>query len=252
VGAEAGEVAHGSKILRVVYLIGMETDEPGFANLSTRKDETNMTTMMNAGNNGKVRQSLASELDRLDRMLDGLAEGLNEAVADAVKAAVGTAVREAAQAVLTEVLTNPEIRARLNGTATVAAETTAQVLPTAATSGLRQRLSQLWQGVRSCLTGLCLSCGSSVWQVPSAVGNLGRRMMRGLASLWSRRQVVTQFKYQLLTAVGVGMAAGTAAYCSGPWLAAGVSAVSGFVATLAVQAGLWLRRTFGLYAVTNA
>jgi hypothetical protein len=57
---------------------------------------------------------------------------------------------------------------------------------------------------------------------------------------------------QLLTALTVGIAAGTAAYFAGPWFAAGVSAAGGFATTLAVQAGLWLRRTFNVSAVPHA
>ena len=40
------------------------------------------------------RKSLASQIDRLDTILDGLADGLNEAVASAVKDAITIAVRE--------------------------------------------------------------------------------------------------------------------------------------------------------------
>jgi hypothetical protein len=35
-----------------------------------------MTTTMNP--NGRVRKNLASQLDRLDQILDGLADGLND------------------------------------------------------------------------------------------------------------------------------------------------------------------------------
>jgi hypothetical protein len=203
----------------------------------TRKDVMNMTVTMNTGINGRVaRQSLANEIDRLDKMLDGLSDGLNEAVAEAVKVAVGTAVREAAQAVLTEVFANPEIRSRLS------AIPTAAVLMTPAKPTLRQRLGSLFQGVRSCLAGICRACASSVLQLPSSVNSGWQRMLRGLANLWDRRHAVTQFKYQLLTALGVGSVAGAAAYFAGPWIAAGVSAAGGFATTLAVQAGVWMRK----------
>ena len=39
--------------------------------------------------NGRVRKSLAEQIDRLDQILDGLANGLNEAVAMVVREAVG-------------------------------------------------------------------------------------------------------------------------------------------------------------------
>ena len=59
--------------------------------------------------NGPARKTLASQLDRLDSILDGLSEGLNDAVASAVREAVGLAVHEAVQAVLT----NPALRGQL-------------------------------------------------------------------------------------------------------------------------------------------
>ena len=67
--------------------------------------------------NGKTRKTLASQLDRLDSILDGLSEGLRDAVASAVREAVGLAVQEAVQAVLTELLTNPALREQLQGPA---------------------------------------------------------------------------------------------------------------------------------------
>ena len=71
-----------------------------------------MTATMNAP--PRARKTLASQLDRLDQILDGLAEALDESVAAAVQEAVGVAVKEAVQAVLAEVLTNPEVLARLH------------------------------------------------------------------------------------------------------------------------------------------
>jgi hypothetical protein len=63
--------------------------------------------------NGQMRKTLASQLDRMDQMLDGLSEGLNDAVAQAVRDAVGQAVRAAVQQALSEILANPELRRRL-------------------------------------------------------------------------------------------------------------------------------------------
>src|SRR6476619_824674 len=62
------------------------------------------TTHMNG-----QRKTLATQLDRLDSILDGLAEALNEAVADAVRQSVAAAVGEAVQAAVKEVLTHPEL-----------------------------------------------------------------------------------------------------------------------------------------------
>jgi hypothetical protein len=57
-----------------------------------------MTTMTIP--NSSARQTLASQIGRLDRILDGLADNLNEAVVSAVSHAVGRAVKEAVQGVL--------------------------------------------------------------------------------------------------------------------------------------------------------
>src|SRR5262249_52612267 len=71
------------------------------------------TTTLNNG----VRKTVASQLDRLDMILDGLAENLNEAVAmaaaNSVKEIVNVAVQEAVRAALIEILTNVEVQKRL-------------------------------------------------------------------------------------------------------------------------------------------
>ena len=64
-----------------------------------------MTTAVETLPNGRVRKTLASQLDRLDGILDGLADALNESVAAAVEKAVGN--------VITEILTNPAFTDRL-------------------------------------------------------------------------------------------------------------------------------------------
>src|SRR5215470_5899299 len=65
--------------------------------------------------NGQVRKTLASQLDRLDSILDGLSDALNGAVASAVEGAVrqavSQAVKETLQAVIAEALTNPDLLA---------------------------------------------------------------------------------------------------------------------------------------------
>jgi hypothetical protein len=63
--------------------------------------------------NGRARRALASQIDRLDAVLDGRSAGLNEVVAAAVREGVGLAAHEAVRAVLAEVLTNPALREQL-------------------------------------------------------------------------------------------------------------------------------------------
>jgi hypothetical protein len=64
-----------------------------------------MTATVETQQNGRVRKNLASQLDRMDAILDGLADALNESVAAAVEKAVGN--------VIAEILTNPAFADRL-------------------------------------------------------------------------------------------------------------------------------------------
>src|SRR6516165_7488657 len=70
--------------------------------------------------NGSQRRTLASQLDRLDTILDALSDGLHQAVTSAVQDAVERAVREALQqtiqGLVSEVLTNPDALALLRAT----------------------------------------------------------------------------------------------------------------------------------------
>jgi hypothetical protein len=103
--------------------------------------------------NGQTRKTLASQLDRLDSILDGLSEGLSDAVASAVREAVGLAVREAVQAVLAELLTNPALREQLQRPA--AAETAPPDGPANRSGGGKGRLAALGGRVGDRLRSAC-------------------------------------------------------------------------------------------------
>src|SRR6516225_5333941 len=109
---------------------------------------TNTTQM-----NGPARKTLASQLDRLDRVIDGLSEGLNDAVASAVREAVGLAVQEAVQAVLAEVLTNPALREQLQRPAE--AESAPPDDPANRSGGGKGRLAALCGRVRDKVRSAC-------------------------------------------------------------------------------------------------
>jgi hypothetical protein len=182
--------------------------------------ETTTTT------NGKLRKSLAEQIDRLDSILDGLADALNESVAAAVKDVVGVAVREAVQAVLAELLANPVVLQMLHGPA-------AEPAPPAGEGprgpGLGGRLAGGAQAARAGCAGL--------WA----------RARRGWGALVPRLGLLRQHRRQLLVAAAAGVATGFLAYVAGPAIAAGLSAVAGFTAALALRAGRWLH--WGLAAV---
>ena len=199
-----------------------------------------MTTMMNPVANGRKRPSLDEQINRLDSMLDGLSEGLNEAVADAVKGAVGAAVKEAVQAVLTEVLSKPEFLARLRA----ASPPMATVAPVEVKKPtIRQRLAGWLHGARACIVGMRAACGEILGRFQTSAAAVWLRTCAQCGVLWTHCGMIRPFKYQILAALGIGVLVGVGVWYAGPWLSATVSGIGGFVTALAVQAGLWLRRT---------
>jgi hypothetical protein len=147
--------------------------------------------------NGQTRKTLASQLDRLDGILDGLSEGLHDAVAQAVREAVGLAVREAVQAVLAEVLTNPALRDQLQQPA--AAETAPPDENTQPTRGGKGRLARLCGRVRDKLRSACRA-------------GAGRLRQAAQAARWAWRLAGDRVRAALL-------AAGGAAAAGAAWLA---------------------------------
>jgi hypothetical protein len=169
-------------------------------------------------------------------MLDGLSEGLSAAVADAVREGVGGAVKEAVQAVLKEVLANPQIRAQLAPPmATLATPLEAAPRPT-----FLQRLRGWCQSVRNCVNALVSAC----WHSPELALHTVRSAWHEALALPRRAAYLWPFKYHLLIALGVGALAGVSGWYAEPWIAAALSGIGGFAMTLAVQAGLWVRRMF--------
>jgi len=194
-----------------------------------------MTTMINpASTNGRRRPSLGEQINRLDSMLDGLSEGLNEAVADAVKVGVGTAVKEAVQAVLTEIFTNPELQARLFPPSIDVATPT--------TNPTVQRRHGWWQRVRACISVMRAACADLVQAAGNSISRAWQSTCAHFAAAWTNCGVLWPFKFQILFALLIGVSVGIGVCHAEPWIAALTSGVGGFMTTLTVQAGLWLRK----------
>src|SRR5262249_18333349 len=127
------------------------------------------TTTLNNG----VRKTLASQLDRLDMILDGLAENLNEAVAiaaaNSVKEIVNVAVQEAVRAALVEILTNVEVQKRL-----------IDVRPATPTIiHLREKASSCWSWIVRAAKGTL----TKIVAVAAAVGNKVKGMGSSLVTV---------------------------------------------------------------------
>jgi hypothetical protein len=199
-----------------------------------------MTTTMTS-NGRPARKTLASQIDRLDTMLEGLSENLNEAVADAVRAAVVVAVREAVQAVLSEVLTNPEILAQLRDALPPTPATPPVAKPVAGPT-VKERLAQVWSWLGAKMRLAVGVCKGGLNWVGEGAAHVQERVRKAGQAVWLRLRLLRHFRGQLLLASGVGVAAGVAAFLAAPWLAALLSGLGGFMTAVAVQGGVLLLR----------
>ena len=159
-----------------------------------------MTTAVRTNLDGQPRKTLASQLDRLDSILDGLDRALTGAVQDAVE----QAVKQAVQAVLAEVLTNRELQEQLQQAAQHAPPpepphgkpSMANRLWQATTEAVRrtvQKVKQFGRGVGmtlvaagGVLAGIVYATRKQIASVASAVYQGGRRLVgRAITTLAS-------------------------------------------------------------------
>jgi hypothetical protein len=215
-----------------------------------------MTTTNNAR---PQRQTLASQIDRLEKILAGLTGTLGQTIAEAVQDAVGKAV----ELTVREVLTNPEVLSALRN-ATPATEpakaaegsslgqawqrTSATVREQAAWAGaqVKAKAAKGWSwlgsmcawiggGLQTAWTALGTGCG----RVFGFLTGLCQVVPALLLMLWACRK-------PLLIALGVGLLLGMACYLAGPLVSSTVSGLAGFVGTLAVDLFSRFRRMLGV------
>src|SRR5215813_1663414 len=209
------------------------------------------TTTLNNG----VRKTLASQLDRLDMILDGLAENLNEAVAMAaascVKEIVNVAVQEAVRAALVEILTNVEVQKRL-----------IHERPATPTMiHLREKAGSCWswivraaKGTWTKIVAVTVAVGNKVKGMGSSLVTVANRKLqqarkgiaRSIRSGWMLMNALAalakRFRKQLVVAVGVGVLVGVVCYFAGREIASIGCGLAGFVGSLATGITNRLRR----------
>jgi hypothetical protein len=200
-----------------------------------------MTTTMTS-NGRSPRKTLASQIDRLDTMLEGLSENLNEAVADVVRTAVVIAVREAVQGALAEVLSNPAILARLRDALPPMPTIPTPVARPGDGPTLKARLSQVWSWLGAQVRALTGTCQGALNGFAAGAAHARDRLQKAGQVVWLRLRLLRHFRGQLLLALGVGVAAGVAAFLAAPWLAALLSGLGGFMTAVVVQGGVLLLR----------
>ena len=84
---------------------------------------------------------------------------------------------------------------------------------------------------------------AGVQRVGNALRAGAQRVRQGMATAWGSLRLLRPIRSQILTALGVGAAAGVAVYFAGPWVAAASGWLAGVRSTFAVQSGIALRRT---------
>jgi hypothetical protein len=199
-----------------------------------------MTTSTN--NNRPQRQTLASQIDRLETILAGLTDTLGQTVAEAVQVAVGKAVELAVK----EVLTNSEVLRAFQAQAAA----TAEPAKPAQDGSVAKSLGQAWQrtsakvGEKAAAFGGWLSrtwawiggglqtgwawasgaCGRAVAGVAAVCDMLPALML----TLWAYRK-------PLAIALTVGLVIGLGSYWAGPFVASFVSGMLAFVGALVVN-----------------
>jgi hypothetical protein len=213
-----------------------------------------MNVKMNA--NGRERKTLASQIDRLDVMLDGLADGLNEAVAQAVQNAVGIAVQEAIQAVLTEIFTNPAVMAKVRAAAEAAQPEQADDEPVNNGPGrlaswrdwvstkvkkVGERCKAGWKRVSDAGVAVVRRAACMVKTAATAVRKKTTRVM---AMGW----LFGNLLLRLAVAFGSGVAARVAIFFTGFVLTWSPGDLRALLLTTVARCVVWLRRLVGTLA----
>jgi hypothetical protein len=184
--------------------------------------------------NGKPqRKQLSEQLDRFDALLDGLSEGLSEAVADAARAGTRLAVKDA----IVEILTDPTLRTQLHQA------TAPNPLPTASKPGF-------WAKLKSGASRLGGAIRRSVTTVSETVRGGLRRAGELLRDPLQFVRMLGSVKRLLMLGVGVGTVVACLSYLAPHLLSAFASGVGAGATAMAVQIGIWSRRTFRLFSAT--
>ncbi|HEY2784545.1 MAG TPA: hypothetical protein VGJ05_06165 [Fimbriiglobus sp.] len=175
-----------------------------------------------ANSRPQQRKQLSDQLDRFDEILDGLADGLNEAMADAAREGTRLAVKDA----ILEILSNPDLRALI--------ARSAEPGPAKPSfwARLKVRVARAKAAVVEAVTPAVQFAARKVRAVIEPVIGVGR----ALAGVW-------QWKKALLVGLGVGLVTTAVCLTASHGFAAVVSGIGGAVTAVAIQLGMWVKKT---------
>ncbi len=204
--------------------------------------------------NGRIRRSLAMEIDRLNQILDGLADGLTDAVREAVQQAIQIALRE--------VLASPafieQLREKIVPPTPEPAPVETPVPPKK--EDPPSRGSRLLGRIGGQLKAMAAGCAASARAIGRAgmallhsirkVATLGRQgAVRGLelASVFGllALRLARRYRLPLLIAAGVGTALGLAAFGAGRLTATLLCRLGELLTAARARADRCLRRLLG-------
>jgi hypothetical protein len=209
--------------------------------------ETKTVTTQTMNNGHTQRKTLATQIDRLDHILDGLADALNESVADAVRQVIGQVVSEAVQAAVTEVLSSPELlRAALERHAPaepmcMPPPPTAPILKSKAASAagvVCQKAGELARQIKEKLRKLA-TLGCAAGKQAGKICAIAPMILRAVA------RKVWQYRKPCAIAVGVGVVFGASCYLGGRLFSSIANGLSSAAITLSAMTLPIRRRTWG-------
>jgi hypothetical protein len=200
------------------------------------------TTTLNAG-----RKTLASQLDRLDTIIDGLADSLHEAVAMAtanvVKETLTVVVQEAVRGALVEILANAEVQKRLAVNVQPSVPLVVRLAAKARScwSWLKSTVKGAWSKVKTVAKSLASAASSKAKQV-------GKQIRQRAKTCWmwtvALAALAKRFRLQLGVAVGVGVLLGVVCYLGGREIASMGCGLAGFAGSLATDTVHRVRRLY--------
>jgi hypothetical protein len=197
--------------------------------------------------NGQTqRKTLASQLDRLDKILDVLSDGINETVTDVVREAVTVAVKQTLETVVHELLNRPEILKAIVPQQPAPVATAMPAEPTKGTSkvalvgswllaaiagawawttGKAKLVASKAAEIGSTAKAKCIGLGRRLWLLGPAAKQGGAWLIE---TGWNYRGTVT-------TALGVGLAVGLLAYYVGHGFSATICGLGGMASVPAYR-----------------
>ena len=214
-----------------------------------------MTTTATHTNGKPQRKQLSDQLDRLDRIIDVMVDDLPEAVATATREGTRQAIRD----VLTEVLTDPDVLSRLRATLLSVSPPLPvpptpngepQVPPSSPKpdrfarfkAAVRSGYQKVVEEVKAVATPANAFVARTKQRVATAVTQLATTAARvtTVARVLNATLPLSRF---LVVALAVCVAVAATSYLLPHPVSAILTGVGGASTTLALQVGVWLRRS---------